>query len=55
MASSPISRRRLVRQGGAALGGFSVLRVAGPAHAFPHTQDAVVIPWLDQPDPNPAP
>jgi len=44
-----------LRDGGAALAGLSVLRVAGPAHAFPSTQDAVVIPWLDQPEPNPVP
>ena len=55
MTLSPISRRTLLKHGGAALGSVSVLRLAGPAHAFPRTQDAVVIPWLDQPEPNPVP
>ena len=32
-----------------------MLRFAGPAHAFPLVQNAVVIPWLDQPEPNPVP
>lgn len=55
MTSLAISRRTMVKQGGAALAGLSVLRLAGPAHAFPLSQDAEVIPWLDQPDPNPVP
>ena len=55
MTPSSISRRTLVQGGGAALAGLSVLRLAGPAHAFPRAQDAVVIPWLDQPEPNPVP
>jgi DMSO/TMAO reductase YedYZ molybdopterin-dependent catalytic subunit len=72
-----MSRRRLLKGGGAALAGLSVLRVAGPAHAFPgqasdqnggpsddvqhdlgptlgHPGDEV-IPWLDQPPPQPFP
>ena len=53
--TASISRRTLVRQGGAALAGVSVLRLAGPAYAFPRSQDAVVVPWLDQPEPNPVP
>jgi DMSO/TMAO reductase YedYZ molybdopterin-dependent catalytic subunit len=53
--TASISRRTLVRQGGAALAGLSVLRLAGPAYAFPRSQDAVVVPWLDQPEPNPVP
>ena len=55
MTPSAISRRTLVKTGGAALAGLSVLRLAGPARAFPHGQDAVVVPWLDQPEPNPVP
>ena len=44
------SRRTLLKGGGATLAGVTVLRVAGPAHAFPgHQRDEVVIPWLDQP------
>ena len=44
MTSSAISRRTLVQSGGATIAGLSVLRLAGPAHAFPLAQDAVVIP-----------
>ena len=55
MTHSAMSRRTLVTQGSAALAGISVLRFAGPAHAFPQAQDAEVIPWLDQPEPNPVP
>ena len=55
MTSLPISRRTMLRQGGMALAGLSVLRLAGPAHAFPRAQDAEVVPWLDQPEPNPVP
>jgi DMSO/TMAO reductase YedYZ molybdopterin-dependent catalytic subunit len=55
MTSSPMSRRALMQTGGAAIAGLSVLRLAGPAHAFPGAQNAVVIPWLDQPEPNPVP
>ena len=55
MSPSAISRRTLLKHGGVGLAGLSVLRVAGPAHAFPLAQDAIVIPWLDQPEPNPVP
>ena len=55
MTLSTISRRTLVKQGGAALAGLSVLRLAGPAHAFQDPAGGEVIPWLDQPEPNPVP
>jgi DMSO/TMAO reductase YedYZ molybdopterin-dependent catalytic subunit len=55
MEPATISRRTVLKGGSAALAGLSVLRLTGPAHAFPHSQDADVIPWLDQPDPNPVP
>jgi DMSO/TMAO reductase YedYZ molybdopterin-dependent catalytic subunit len=55
MSPSAISRRRLVQQGGAALAGLSVLRVAGPTYAFQTPVTGEVIPWLDQPEPNPVP
>ena len=55
MTPSAFSRRTLVKQGGAALASLSVLRLAGPAYAFPLSQDAEVVPWLDQPEPNPVP
>ena len=55
MTQSAMSRRTLVRQGGAALAGLSVLRLAGPAHAFQAETGGEVIPWLDQLEPNPVP
>ncbi len=55
MTLSPISRRTLVTKGSAALAGLSVLRVAGPTYAFQTPVTGEVIPWLDQPEPNPAP
>ena len=55
MTPSAISRRTLVQQGGAALAGLSVLRVAGPTSAFQTPVTGEVIPWLDQPEPNPVP
>ena len=69
MDEREVSRRTLLKGGGAALAGLTVLRVAGPAHAFPgHVDDdqpdsarafvdpgGEVIEWLDQPPPNPVP
>src|SRR5215213_6736180 len=55
MTPSAISRRTLVKQGSAAVAGISVLRVAGPTAAFQTPVVGEVIPWLDQPEPNPAP
>jgi len=55
MTPSSISRRTLVKQGSAAVAGISVLRVAGPTYAFQTPVTGEVIPWLDQPEPNPAP
>ena len=49
-----VSRRTLLKGGGAALAGLTVLRVAGPVHAFGQSGEQV-IPWLDQPAPNPFP
>jgi DMSO/TMAO reductase YedYZ molybdopterin-dependent catalytic subunit len=50
MQVQDMSRRTLLKGGSAAFAGLTVLRVAGPAHAFPggHGEE-VVIPWLDQP------
>jgi DMSO/TMAO reductase YedYZ molybdopterin-dependent catalytic subunit len=39
MERPDISRRTVLKGGGAALAGFSVLRIAGPAHAFPGQSD----------------
>lgn len=55
MTDSPISRRTLVKKGGAVAAGLSVLRVAGPTAAFQTPTAGEVIPWLDQPEPNPVP
>lgn len=55
MTPPAISRRTLLKDGGAALASLSVLRLAGPAHAFPSAQAAEVVPWLDQLEPNPVP
>jgi DMSO/TMAO reductase YedYZ molybdopterin-dependent catalytic subunit len=44
-----------LKGGAAALAGLSVVRLAGPTHAFPAQPGAAVIPWLDQPAPNPVP
>ena len=55
MVSSELSRRSLMRRGGAALGGLSALRASGPAHAFQTPVAGEVVPWLDQPEPNPIP
>jgi DMSO/TMAO reductase YedYZ molybdopterin-dependent catalytic subunit len=54
MLHPDISRRRLLKGGGAAIAGLSVLQVAGPEKAFGQGGGEVV-PWLDQPPPNPAP
>src|SRR5918997_4942692 len=55
MTPFSISRRTLLTQGGAALGGLSVLRLAGPTYAFQTPVAGEVVPWLDQPEANPVP
>ena len=59
MGDQDMTRRTLLKGGGAALAGMTVLRVAGPASAFPGSgdEDEEVVPWLDQPttDPTPGP
>ncbi|MDQ3512595.1 MAG: sulfite oxidase [Chloroflexota bacterium] len=55
MAGLDMSRRTMLARGGAAVAGLSVLRLAGPAHAFGRQSGEEVIPWLDQPADNPAP
>jgi DMSO/TMAO reductase YedYZ molybdopterin-dependent catalytic subunit len=49
-----MSRRSLLKGGGAALAGMSALHVAGPARAIGYT-GGEVIPWLDRVPPNPVP
>ena len=56
MAESKLPRRTVLKGGAAAaLTGVTVLRVAGPARAFPAAagDGGVVVPWLDQPPPPP--
>src|SRR5262245_32518695 len=77
MSRNTVSRRAVLKGGGAALAGLTMMQVAGPAHAFPGgtgqeeqipwqdeptaSSEALsdsagqVIPWLDQPAPNPIP
>jgi DMSO/TMAO reductase YedYZ molybdopterin-dependent catalytic subunit len=51
-----LSRRTVLQGvGAAALAGASVLRLVGPTYAFQAGSDGEVIPWLDQPEPNPVP
>ena len=56
MEVEDFDRRTLLKGGGAAVAGLSVLKVAGPAHAFPgHPGEEEVLPWLDQPSDPPFP
>jgi DMSO/TMAO reductase YedYZ molybdopterin-dependent catalytic subunit len=55
MVNQEMSRRSLLKGGGAAIAGLSALQVAGPAHAFPGGPGEEVIPWLDQPPDPPFP
>jgi DMSO/TMAO reductase YedYZ molybdopterin-dependent catalytic subunit len=55
MVPTDVSRRRLLKQGGAAIAGLTVLTVSGPTYAFQTPAAGEVIPWLDQPEPNPVP
>jgi DMSO/TMAO reductase YedYZ molybdopterin-dependent catalytic subunit len=55
MEPHDVSRRTLLKGGGAAVAGLTMLRVAGPAQAFPGHRGEQVIPWEDQPEPNPVP
>ena len=55
MTSSELSRRRLLKYGGSAIAGASVLRITGPTAAFQGDAAAEVIPWSDPPEANPVP
>src|SRR3954453_16440115 len=50
-----MSRRTLLKGGGAALTGLTALQVSGPAHAFPGHPGEQVLPWLAQPPEPPFP
>jgi DMSO/TMAO reductase YedYZ molybdopterin-dependent catalytic subunit len=54
MQNKDTSRRTFLKGGGAALAGLTVLQVAGPEAALGQP-GGTVIPWLDQPAPNPIP
>jgi DMSO/TMAO reductase YedYZ molybdopterin-dependent catalytic subunit len=54
MENEGVSRRSLLKSGGRALAGLTVLQVAGPASIFGPPGEEV-IPWLDQPTPSPFP
>jgi len=54
MEVQDFDRRTLLKGGGAAFAGLTVLRVAGPAHAFPgDAGEEELIPWLDRPPTSP--
>ena len=55
METQDLSRRTFLKGAGSTLAGLTALRVAGPAEAFPGQRGEEVIPWLDQPPPNPVP
>ena len=56
MEIQDMDRRSLLKDGSAAFAGLTVLRVAGPAHAFPgEPGEEEVLPWLDQPPDPPFP
>ena len=54
MELKDISRRSVLKGGSAALAGLTLLHVTGPERAFGQS-GAEVIPWQDQPGPNPVP
>jgi DMSO/TMAO reductase YedYZ molybdopterin-dependent catalytic subunit len=54
MELKDISRRSVLKGGSGALAGLTLLHVTGPERAFGQS-GAEVIPWLDQPGPNPFP
>lgn len=58
MEMPEVSRRSVLRGGGAAAAGLTVLQVAGPAQAFPgggRRAPEEVLRWSDQPPASPAP
>lgn len=54
MEKMDVSRRALLSKGSVAMAGLTVMQVTGPEKAFGQVGDEV-IPWIDQPDPNPLP
>lgn len=52
---SQYPRREFIGQAGAAIAAFAVLQSARRARAFPGETGEEIVPWLDQPAPNPDP
>jgi DMSO/TMAO reductase YedYZ molybdopterin-dependent catalytic subunit len=55
VVNQELSRRSLLKGGGAAIAGLSALQVSGPAQAFPGEPGEQTLRWVDQPDPHPVP
>lgn len=55
MTTLTLSRRTLLQSSAVALAGYHTLRLVGPTAAFQTPTTGEVIPWLDQPEPNPVP
>jgi DMSO/TMAO reductase YedYZ molybdopterin-dependent catalytic subunit len=55
VVNQELSRRSLLKGGGAAFAGLSAVQLAGPPRAFPDDGGGEVIPWVDQPAENPVP
>ena len=55
MDTRDVSRRALLGSGGAAAAALALLRFPALAQAFPVRPGEEVLPWLDQPPPNPVP
>jgi DMSO/TMAO reductase YedYZ molybdopterin-dependent catalytic subunit len=55
MDTRELARRALLAQGSAAAAALALLRFPGLAQAFPSRPGEEVLPWADQPAPNPVP
>jgi len=55
MSTPHMSRRDVLLQGSLAIAGLALLRLPGLAEAFSIQPGEDVLPWLDQPAPNPVP
>ena len=55
MSTPHMSRRDVLLQGSVAIAGLALLRAPGLAYAFSAQPGEEVLPWLDQPAPNPVP
>jgi DMSO/TMAO reductase YedYZ molybdopterin-dependent catalytic subunit len=55
MDAADLPRRDFMVKGGAAVAGLALVQTPWLAHAFPSRPGEEVLPWLDQPPPNPVP